>query len=312
MLRIVFAGAGEFGLPALRRLAAGHKVVEVVTQPDRPAGRGRHMEPTAIAQAALELGLPLVRTENINVEALPDADVLVVIAFGQKVSQELAGRYRLGSVNLHSSLLPKCRGAAPINWTLIRGETVTGNSVIRLAEKMDAGAILAQSRLAVEEVETAGELHDRLAEDGGNLIETVLGQLAKGMAVETPQDPALATIAAKLGRQDTLLDFAATPAGVLANRIRGLFPWPGCRVRTLDAAGAVQRRLTLVRARVVEGEGARWSAGELTLTGAISVGDGEYALEVLELQPEGKKPMAISAYRNGHPWLAGMRVESIV
>ena len=138
-LRIIFAGSGEFGLPTLRAiLDAGHQVVQVVTQPDRPAGRGRALRPTAIAELASSRQLSLLKTSNISAESLPPADVMLVIAFGQKIAESVVHHPRLGSINLHASLLPRYRGAAPINWAIIRGETVAGNSVIRLAQ-LDIG-----------------------------------------------------------------------------------------------------------------------------------------------------------------------------
>ncbi|MGE5610783.1 MAG: methionyl-tRNA formyltransferase, partial [Bacillota bacterium] len=194
-LNVIFAGSGEFGLPTLRALlASGHHIVTVVSQPDRPAGRGKVLTPTPIAQFAIEQQLPLIRTGNINAESLPPADVMVVIAFGQKIAPAVVDHPRLGSVNLHASLLPKYRGAAPINWAILRGETVAGNSVIRLAQKMDAGAILGQTTLPIGELETAGELHDRLAEAGAPLVLDVLGKLAEGTAEEKPQSEAEATV----------------------------------------------------------------------------------------------------------------------
>src|SRR5438132_93202 len=142
-LRILFAGSGEFGAPSLDALVgAGHEIVEVISQPDRAAGRGKQMTPTPIARLAAERGLRVVKTGNINEEKLEEADLLVVIAFGQKIAPQAVNHARLGSVNLHASLLPKYRGAAPINWAIICGEGRTGNSVIRLAQRMDAGVIL--------------------------------------------------------------------------------------------------------------------------------------------------------------------------
>ena len=311
-LHILFAGGGEFGLPTLKRLCElGHSIGLVISQPDRPAGRGRRTTPTPISQYAIEAGMPLLRTADINQEKLPPADLLVVIAFGQKIASHIAEHPRLNSINLHASILPRYRGAAPINWAIIRGETITGNTVIRLAQKMDAGAILGQSRLEIGPLETAGELHDRLAADGARLVGQVVTELAEGRAVAAEQDHALATLAPKITRQETVLDFAGTPADALAHRIRGLYPWPGCRAQLLDAAGALQARVTLVRARPTAGEGQRWHPGELTTHGAISVGDGTSALEIIELQPEGRTPMPLQAYRNGHLWMPGMRVESI-
>jgi methionyl-tRNA formyltransferase len=309
-LRIIFAGSGEFGLPTLDALlAAGHNLVQVVSQPDRPAGRGKQMTPTPISRRALGAALHLLRTESINRETLPDADVMVVIAFGQKIADAVVHRPRLGSVNLHASRLPRYRGAAPINWALIRGETTTGNSVIRLAQRMDAGAVLAQSELTIGDLETAGELHDRLAADGAALVPRVLADLAAGTAREVEQDESQATLAPKLSREDAKLAWSR-PAAELAVRVRGLYPWPGCRVKLCDAEGGELGRLRLVRARAApDDEGARWSPGEVMASGTVQTGTG--ALEVVEVQPEGKRPMSLADYRRGHRWHAGIRLESI-
>jgi methionyl-tRNA formyltransferase len=307
-LRIIFAGSGEFGLPTLRALSErGHEIVQVVSQPDRPAGRGRGLTPTPISKFALERNLPLLRTQNINAEQLPAADLLVVIAFGQKIAPHVVDHARLGGINLHASLLPKYRGAAPINWAIVRGETVTGNSVIRLAQKMDAGAVLGQSQLTIGETETAGELHDRLSLDGAPLMLRVVEQLASGTAIEQPQDESQATLAPKLSRDATRLDFSR-PARELANQIRGLSPWPGCRVRLLHADGNEVVKLTLVSCIANRAKGPE-SPSTIREDGGIATGDG--GLSVHLLQPEGKQPMPLKDFRNGHPWSAGMRVESI-
>jgi methionyl-tRNA formyltransferase len=306
-LNLIFAGAGEFGLPTLRALLeAHHTIVQVISQPDRPAGRGRTMTPTPIAAFAASINLPLLKTSNINTETLPRADAMVVIAFGQKIGEAVVHHPRLGSVNLHASILPKYRGAAPINWAIINGERRAGNSVIRLAPKMDAGAVLGQSSFEIGELETAGELHDRLAADGAPLVLNVLEQLAAGTAVETPQDDSRATIAPKMSRESAKLDFTRS-AAALANQIRGMYPWPGCRVRLLDAAGSETARVTLVRARPTAGSTA--PPGTISPEGSIATADG--AIDIVELQPEGKRPMSLTAFRNGHRWDAGMHIESI-
>lgn len=309
-LRIIFAGSGEFGLPTLRALLeAGYPVIQVISQPDRPAGRGRELTPTPVARFALDRGLNVLRTADINRESLPPADVMVVIAFGQKIADHQVRHPRLGSVNLHASRLPKYRGAAPINWAIINGETVSGNSVIRLAQRMDAGAILGQSELTIGDLETAGELHDRLSADGGPLVLRVLDDLARGRAVETQQDAAQATVAPKLSRESAVLDWSR-PAAELAARVRGLYPWPGCRVRLCDAAGTEVGRLRLVRARPVAGDEApRWEPGEVMSDGFVRAGDG--GLELVEVQPDGRTPMPLADYRRGRPWMPGMRLESV-
>jgi len=308
-LRVIFCGSGEFGLPTLASMPEhGHDVIQVISQPDRPAGRGRGLTPTPISQWAQSAGFPLLRTDNINQESLPDADVMVVIAFGQKIAPQIANHCRLGSINLHASRLPRLRGAAPINWSIINGDTTTGNSVIRLAQKMDAGAVLAQSELAIGPTETAGELHDRLAQDGPPLIAKVLEELATGTATETPQDQSLATVAPKLARQSAILDFSHS-ADELARRIRGLFPWPGCRVRLRDADdGKELLSLRLARARAVEST-ASARPGQILPDGNIRAGHG--AIELLQLQPESRSVMSLDDYRRGHPWPAGATLDPI-
>jgi methionyl-tRNA formyltransferase len=311
-LRIIFAASGEFAVPTLRALIdADHKIVQVISQPDRPAGRGRSMTPTPTASAAEELKLPVIRTNDINAEPLPSADVMVVIAFGQKLGDAVIHKPRLGSINLHASRLPRYRGAAPINWAILSGETITGNSVIRLAQKMDAGAVLAQSEVAIGELETAGELHDRLAMDGAPLVLGVLEALADGTAVTCEQDHSQATLARKLSREAARIDWAL-PAQVVARQVRGMYPWPGCRVEVLEGSEVVGT-LTLVRARVSSSAGDAAAAGAL-VEGSQSVdvacGDGR-CVTITEVQPAGKRSMPLEAYRRGHRWNPGMRLRSI-
>ncbi len=308
-MKILFAGAGEFGVPTLKRLIdTGAEVVRVYSQPDRPAGRGKKLRPAPIAQFALDQGLDLVRTANLNVEALPPAEAMVVIAFGQKIAPHVVDHPTYGSVNLHASLLPKYRGAAPIHWARIAGERVTGNSVIRLADRMDAGAILAQSQIDIGETETTGELHDRLAIDGAPLVECVLGDLRAGRAVEREQDHAQATLAPKLTREHTSLNWS-DPASRICNQIHGLYPWPGCRVRLIDDHECEVARLTLVRARVID----RPRDGFVGIIDSHGhIGAADHMIEIVELQPEGKRPMSLADFRNGHRWDAEMRLESIL
>lgn len=304
-LKILFAGSGEFGAPSLDALLrGGHEIATVISQPDRPAGRGKQLTPTPIARLAEERGLPFLKTANINAEKLPAANLLVVIAFGQKIAPQVVNHARLGSVNLHASLLPKYRGAAPINWAMIHGERQTGNSVIRLAEKMDAGAILGQSIVDIGELETAGELHDRLAVDGGKLLVNVVEQLETGVAVEQPQDERLASVAPKMKKEDARLRWE-WHAKEIVQRILGMYPWPGCRGR-LIREGQEVGRVTFVRARAKENRG---RDGEILEDGTVGAGVG--SVEIVEVQPEGKRPMTLAAYRNGHLWEPGMRVESL-
>jgi methionyl-tRNA formyltransferase len=311
-LRIIFAASGEFAVPTLEALLrAGHEIVLAVSQPDRPAGRGRTLTPTPAAQRAIEAGLPLIRTDDINALDLPPADVMVVIAFGQKLSERVINGPRLSSINLHSSRLPRYRGAAPINWAILSGDTHSGNSVIRLAQKMDAGAILAQSLVPIGELETAGELHDRLALDGAALVLDVLQALATGTATETEQDHSQATLARKLSREASRIDWQQ-PAQTIACQIRGMHPWPGCRVELVEN-GAVLDTLTLVRARPIELLGSAASVGSIVrLDSRIAVVAGDArGVEVVEVQPAGKRAMTTDAYRRGKRMDADMMLRSI-
>jgi methionyl-tRNA formyltransferase len=315
-LRVLFAASGEFAVPTLRALvAAGHAVVQVVTQPDRPAGRGRMMTPTPTAQVAESLGLPVVRTDDVNAlaDSLPACDVMVVIAFGQKIADSIIHKPRLGAINLHASRLPRYRGAAPINWAILGGDAITGNSVIRLAQKMDAGDILAQSEVVIGEVETAGELHDRLAEDGGPLVLGVLESLASGTATPVVQDHAKATLARKLSRESARIDWQAQ-AEPIARQIRGMYPWPGCRVEVVEGQKLTDT-LTLVRAKAIScvaGSAPQKPGTLLDPAGIIHItaGNGS-AIQILDVQPAGKRPMPIADYCRGHRWHAGMILRSI-
>jgi methionyl-tRNA formyltransferase len=287
---------------------AGHEIVHIFSQPDRPAGRGRKLTPTPIAQFAIEQALSLTRTANINAEPLPPADVMVVIAFGQKIAENVVNHPRLGSVNLHASRLPKYRGAAPINAAILAGEIMAGNSIIRLAKKMDAGAVLAQSSIPIGELETAGELHDRLAQVGAPLMLSVLNALSNGTAIEAPQDESAATLAPKMSRESSRIDWSHS-AEQIARQIRGLYPWPGCRVRVMDLEHNEVGRLTLVRSRPAKSGSSR-PPSVITERMTVIAGDA-MEIEIVEVQPEGKRPMPLAAYRNGHPWEPGMRLESI-
>ncbi len=342
-MNLLFAASSDFALPSLQAiLASGHRLLQIYSQPDRPAGRGRHLTPTPVSQFAIEHQLPLARTPDLNAETLLSADLLIVIAFGQKIAPHIVNHPRLGSINLHASLLPRCRGAAPVNWAILGGDTITGNSIIRLADRMDAGAILGQSQLTIDPLETAGELHDRLAADGAHLLLRVLGELESGTSREQAQDESRVTHARKLTRDTARLDLSK-PAEEVARWIRGLAPWPGCHVKLLDQSGKEMARLMLIRAQAVkvgptpssaisapraeqvgptpssaisapradEGVGST-SSGQITAAGHILCGPhADQPLEILELQPQGKKAMSLTAFRNGHPWEAGMRLEPV-
>ncbi|MGE3108069.1 MAG: methionyl-tRNA formyltransferase [Phycisphaerales bacterium] len=325
---IVFFGSGEFGVPTLARLASpgsGHRVIAVVTQPDRPAGRGGKVTPTPVAQwAAANLpGARLLKPERVSdprvveelrhiahaapshtaVDAGLDASLVhrdansacfVVIAFGQKMPRPLLEG--VFAINLHASLLPRWRGAAPINAAILAGDPETGNSVITLADRMDAGLILGQSRRAIDPMMTAGELHDLLSADGPGLVMRVLDEHARRMtaAGAVVQDESLVTKAAKLSKADGVLDFTRG-ADECRRRVHGLTPWPGVALLLGDVP------LKVLRVRVAPG------AGPLALptgslfdvnNGLIACG-GDTVLQLLSVQPAGKRAMGWDEFVRG-------------
>lgn len=306
-MRVVFLGSGAFGVPTLGALAREHEVVGVVTQPDRRAGRGKTLTPTPIAAWADEHlgGVPVLKPENVNEESerarvrALDADVWVVIAFGQYLGSRLIeGKF---AVNLHASLLPRWRGAAPINAAMMAGDRVTGNSVITIAEEMDAGDVLARSERVIEPDMTMHELHDALAEDGPVLVLAVLDEHASGSVEYAPQDASGVTLAPKLSRADTWVDFGSD-ARLVAGRVNGLSPRPGVRVRL---GGKVHKLV-----RVVAVEDAQGDTGCLVDAGSGVIACGLGGVRVLEIQPEGKKAMGWDAFRAGNAVEAGEIVES--
>ncbi|MFG0274508.1 MAG: methionyl-tRNA formyltransferase [Phycisphaerales bacterium] len=295
-MRIVFFGSGAFGLPTLERLSAAHDVALVLSQPDRPAGRGRTSTPTPISAFARERAIPVLTPPNVNqpvvletIRAI-DADAWVVIAFGQKLSESLlAERF---AINLHASLLPRWRGAAPINHAILAGDPETGNSVITLAERMDAGLVLGQSHRTMDPAWTAGDLHDLLAADGPDLVLRVLADHEAGRISAVEQDESLVTLAGKLRREDAWADFTDT-AEACRRRIHGLSPWPGV---TVTLAG---QEMKLLRA-AVDPAGGAGEPGTLADPdrGVVACGNAT-GLRLVEVQPAGRRPMTWEDYARG-------------
>lgn len=299
-MRLALFGSGAFGLPTFRSLATSHEIVGVVTQPDRPAGRGGRLTPTPVgAWAADALPVtPLLKPGNANEHAAVHtvhewrADAWVVIAFGQKLSKQLLAHH--AAFNLHASLLPRWRGAAPINWAMLAGDAATGNSVIALADRMDAGEVFAQSTRAIEPTRTAGELHDALADDGPAVMEEALRAHASGGARGRTQDELKVTLAPKLSRADGWVNFNE-PAELCRRRINALSPWPGVTVRFRGEP------LKLVRA-AAESMNAPAHAGHGAIVtppeGLVACGDGRL-LRLLDVQPAGGREMAWRDFANG-------------
>jgi len=303
-MRIIYLGSGWFGVESLNALfGSDHDLRLVVTQPPNPAGRGRKPNPTPVAHWAGSHGVPLLETDNVNTSGVIEKisscrpDLIVVIAFGQKVGNELINLPPKGAINVHSSLLPKYRGAAPINWAIINGETETGLSVITLAEKMDAGHVLAQAQTDIGPHETAGHLHDRLAKMAGPLLLDTINQIADGTAVYTEQNHAEATVAPKLKKIDGLLDFSE-PAEILARKVRGFWPWPGASASYVSKKSDKSVRVTIAGAEVVESSNTK-NLPVGTFDENLNVICGGNALKITQIKPAGSALMDFKDFTNG-------------
>jgi methionyl-tRNA formyltransferase len=314
-VKLVFCGTPQFAVPTLQALlAAGHEIALAVTQPDRPVGRTQEMAAPAVKQIALAAGLEVTQPEKIKnnlefrsrLEAIaPDA--IVVVAYGRIIPRWMLALPRLGCINLHASLLPRYRGAAPIQWAVAMGETVTGNSTMLLEEGLDTGPILLQQEVEIHADQTAADLFDVLARLGGPLMIETLHGLADGTIRPRPQDHARATLAPLLDREDGRMDFAAHTATELWNRWRGFQPWPGAYTQLNG------KKLIVHRMRVAENTGDSSVAvtpGEIhVLNHRLLVGCNRNTwLEFLEVQVEGKKRLAAQEFLRGMQPAAGARL----
>jgi methionyl-tRNA formyltransferase len=315
-MKIVYIGSGQFGLPCLDAIAhSGHEIILVVTQPAQPAGRGRKSTPTPVAGWATAHSIPVVEASDVNdaeiLEKLRSCkpDILVVIAFGQKISAEVTAVAPKGAINVHASLLPKYRGAAPINWAIVNGETETGVSIITVAEKMDAGEILASMKTTLDFEETAGELHDRLAKLAAPLLITTIDQIAAGTAIYRKQDESKVTRAPKLKKSDGFLDFAE-PAEVLHRKMLGFWPWPGATAVYRSKKSGRTERVTFAKAEIL-----RTANPENLLPGTIdenlNVICGKNRLQIVQLKPENSRLMTFADFVNGRRVSPGDRFVSI-
>ncbi len=313
-MKIVFCGTPQFAVPTLEALlAAGHEIPLVVTQPDRPAGRSRQLTPPPVKLTAQAAGLPVTQPEKIRdnaefrarLEAIaPDA--IVVVAYGRILPPWMLALPRLGCINLHASLLPKYRGAAPIQWAVARGETVTGNTTMLLEEGLDTGPILLQRAFAIQPERTAADLFAILAEGGAPLVVDTLARLAAGTIEPHPQIHAGATLAPMLKREDGRMDFAARTASELLNRWRGFQPWPGA-FTALDGKKLIVHRLAVA-------ETSTFTAPPSAESGALHIENHRLFvacaagtwIELIEIQLEGKKRMSAAEFLRGHSFAAGL------
>ncbi|MEX1080726.1 MAG: methionyl-tRNA formyltransferase [Halofilum sp. (in: g-proteobacteria)] len=307
-LRVFFAGTPDFAVPALEALrAAGHDVRAVFTQPDRPAGRGRRLRAPPVKQSAQAADIPVFQPERLSVDALaaasgdPRPDVLVVVAFGQVLGREVLDYPHHGALNVHASLLPRWRGAAPIARALLAGDECTGVSIMQMDTGLDTGPVLSRRACPIDPAETAGTLHDRLAALGAEALIDVLADLPAHRATAEPQDDSAATYAAKLARADGRLAWGR-PAAELARQVRALQPWPGAW--TVYAGEPLR-----IWGAEAQGDEAAAVPGVVLTTGSTGIGvaTGDGVLRLQRVQPAGGKPMGAADFANARA-LIGVRL----
>ncbi|MDA1093279.1 MAG: methionyl-tRNA formyltransferase [Acidobacteria bacterium] len=309
MVKIVFFGTPSFAVPSLERLvASGEQVVAAVTQPDRRRGRGQRSQPSAVKAAALAHGIPVLQPARAADPAFAEQlravapDLGVVAAYGKMLPDAILDTPRLGTINVHASLLPKYRGAAPVHRAIMAGERETGITMIRLVRDMDAGPMLARAVYAVSEDDTSETAERGLAELGASLLLSTVAALASGQAVEQEQDHGLATLAPRLTREDGCIDWTQ-PAETIRNKIRGLYPWPHA-YSFLNAARLLILRGTVEPVADLAGTDAPVSPGAILVARGdqLHVACGERTvLAVHELHPEGRKRLPTRAFLAGRP-----------
>lgn len=301
LLRIVFMGTAEFAVPSLKMLVqAGHEIISVVTQPDRPKGRGQQVRFSPVKEAALALDLPVFQPldikeqESIDYLQSLEGELFVVVAYGQILSRKVLDIPEKGCINVHASLLPKYRGAAPIHWAIINGESETGVTIMFMEEALDSGDIIEQRKVKIEPHYNVGILHDILADLGAKALTSSLAELANNKVKPIPQDSSLATYAPQLKKEDEIIRWEKTSREVI-NHIRGMNPWPGTytiyngqTLKIIDAetvnSGRVSRPGTILK---IDKKG-------------IYVQCGEGSLLLKLLKPQGKREMTADAFCRGH------------
>ena len=301
-MRILFMGTPDFAVASLRALVeAGHEICGVFTQPDKPKNRGHKMTPPPVKEYALTQNLPVFQPLKMRdgtalaiVQEL-QPELIVVAAYGRILPEEILRAAPYGAINVHSSILPKYRGAAPINWAILNGEAVTGDTIMYMAKELDAGDIIRCAETAIDPDEDAQELTARLAELGAKTLVDVVADMGRGTVARTPQDHSRSTYAPMLDKTLSPMDFKRS-AQALHNQVRGLIPWP-CATMALQG-----KTVKVFRTQV----GEETSAAPGTVVAAdkkgiaVACGDGR-VLRITELQPEGGKRMVAAAYLAGHP-----------
>jgi len=309
-MRLVFVGTPGFAVVSLEALLRSEDpVVGVVTQPDRPKGRGNILTPSPVKLLAQQSQIPLLQPLKMRDHEFLQTlvgwkpDLIAVAAFGRILPPAILSLPSLGCINVHGSLLPKYRGAGPIQWAIINGETETGITTMQMDEGMDTGAMLLQEAIPITSDDTAGSLSERLAQLGGRLLVETIARLKAGTLVPRPQDASQATMAPLLKKEDGVIDWTL-PAAVLANRVRGLSPWPGAYTTIVGGD-----RWTIWRALALPGPVTKPPGMVVAVTTkAIHVATGAGVLAVTELQPANSRRMAVSQYLAGHPVAVGERL----
>lgn len=309
-MRIVFMGTPEFAVPSLEALLkSDDQVVGIVTQPDRPKGRGQQLTPSPVKLIAQREGIPLLQPvkmkapEFLEPLATWKPDLITVTAFGRILHPGILSLPPMGCVNVHGSLLPKYRGAAPVQWAVINGDTETGITTMLMDEGMDTGAMLLQERIPIYPDDTAGTLAPRLAALGGRMLVETIRQLKAGTLKPIPQDDSQATMAPLLKKEDGAIDWTMS-ATALADRVRGLSPWPGAY------SSLKSERWTIWKAGAISTEhnGAPGTVVGVTKQ-AIHVAAGDGVLEITEIQPANSKRLTVAQYLAGHSVTVGQRFD---
>ena len=308
-MRIIFMGTPDFAVPSLERLVRdGHEVVLAVTQPDKPKGRGNQLTPPPVKARALALNIPVFQPVSMKTEETYETlaacrpDLIVVVAYGKILPQRVLDLPPHGCINVHASLLPKYRGAAPINWAVINGERESGVTIMYMEKGLDTGDMLLAVRTPIADDDTAGTLHDRLAALGADALVHALALLEAGRITPVKQDDSLHTYAPMLSRDDCRLDFRQS-AKQVRDRIRGLAPFPGAFM-TLDG-----RQIKVYEAQFAPGGGEPGRVLYADKERGLVVACADGALRLDTLQPQGKRRMAAKEYLAGHPVLPGAAAE---
>lgn len=308
-LKVIFMGTPDFAVPSLKAVHEHHDVIAVITQPDRPKGRGQKLMPSPVKKFALERQLSIYQPEKIKIpefEAILNnlqPDLIIVVAFGQILSKYILDIPKLGCINVHASLLPYYRGAAPIHWAIINGESKTGVTIMFMDEGLDTGDMILTKEVEITEEMITGELHDKLMDAGATLLLETIEQLQQKTAKRIPQNHAISNYAPLLKKQTEEIDWSLS-AVQIHNLVRGLNPWPVARCMFHD------KRLKIWQARVYEGSSTEvpGTIVELSKNGFV-VATGNGLLEICEIQPANKRRMSAKDYVCGHGIALNDRLE---